>query len=105
MRSPIANYLDVSARTNHFIAMEPSVPSSVAQSRVEPPAIPYLAGQYARHITFTLDMWRKDYRKASANSMTVIAQKLSNEDIVAVAAYYQQAESPLDTTVIGQGVT
>jgi cytochrome c553 len=65
----------------------------------EPPAIPYLAGQYAHYIAFTLDMWRKGYRKTSADSMAVIAQKLSNEDIAAVAAYYQQVESPLETAL------
>lgn len=29
----------------------------------EPPAIPYLAGQYARYIAFTLQMWQQGYRK------------------------------------------
>jgi cytochrome c553 len=65
----------------------------------EPPAIPYLAGQYAHYITFTLDMWRKGYRKNSANSMAVVAQKLNDEEIAAVAAYYQQVGSPLETAL------
>jgi cytochrome c553 len=65
----------------------------------EPPAIPYLAGQYSHYIAFTLDMWRKGYRKNSPNSMAVVAQKLNNEEIAAVSAYYQQVESPLETAL------
>jgi cytochrome c553 len=63
----------------------------------EPPAIPYLAGQYAHYIAFTLDMWRQGYRKNNPDFMAVIAKKLSDEDIAAVAAYYQQVQSPLET--------
>jgi cytochrome c553 len=57
----------------------------------EPPAIPYLAGQYAHYIEFTLQMWRRGFRKSSADSMEVVAKQLSDQDIAAVAAYYQQA--------------
>jgi cytochrome c553 len=56
----------------------------------EPPVIPYLAGQYAHYIGFTLQMWQEGFRKNSPDAMAAIAQKLSNEDIAAVAAYYQQ---------------
>jgi cytochrome c553 len=63
----------------------------------EPPAIPYLAGQYAHYIAFTLDMWRQGYRKNNPDFMAVIAKKLTDEDIAAVAAYYQQVHSPLET--------
>jgi len=62
----------------------------------EPPAIPYLAGQYAHYIAFTLGMWRQGYRKNSANTMGVIAEKLSDDEIAAVAAYYQQVNAPLE---------
>jgi cytochrome c553 len=62
----------------------------------EPPAIPYLAGQYGHYIAFTLDMWRKGFRKNSEDAMGVVAQKLSDEEIAAVAAYYQQVHSPLE---------
>ena len=65
----------------------------------EPPAIPYLAGQYSHYIAFTLDMWRKGYRKTSAGSMAVVAHKLNDEEIAAVAAYYQQVQSPLETAL------
>ena len=63
----------------------------------EPPAIPYLAGQYAHYIDFTLQMWRQGFRKNSLNTMGVIANKLDDEEIAAVAAYYQQVQSTLET--------
>jgi cytochrome c553 len=59
----------------------------------EPPAIPYLAGQYAHYIQFTLQMWRQGFRESSADSMEVVAKQLSDQDIAAVAAYYQQVRS------------
>ena len=62
----------------------------------EPPAIPYLAGQYAHYIQFTLQMWRQGFRKSSADSMEVVAKQLSDQDIAAVAAYYQQVRSAGD---------
>ena len=63
----------------------------------EPPAIPYLAGQYAHYIAFALEMWRQGFRRTSPGSMAVIAKKLDDQDIAAVAAYYQQVQSPLET--------
>jgi cytochrome c553 len=62
----------------------------------EPPAIPYLAGQYAHYIDFTLDMWRTGFRKSSPESMEVVAKKLDGEDLAAIAAYYQQVRGPGD---------
>ena len=62
----------------------------------EPPAIPYLAGQYAHYIAFTLQMWQQGFRKNSLNTMGVIANKLDNQEIAAVAAYYQQVQSTLE---------
>jgi cytochrome c553 len=64
----------------------------------EPPAIPYLAGQYAHYIAFTLQMWRQGFRKNSPDAMGVIANKLDDQEIAAVAAYYQQVQSTLETT-------
>jgi len=61
----------------------------------EPPAIPYLAGQYGQYLTFTLQMWRQGFRKNSPDAMAVVAHNLSDEDIAAVSAYYQQVRSPL----------
>ncbi len=60
----------------------------------EPPAIPYLAGQYAHYIAFTLQMWQEGVRKNSPDAMAVIAKKLDSHEIAAVAAYYQQVLSP-----------
>jgi cytochrome c553 len=62
----------------------------------EPPAIPYLAGQYGHYIAFTLQMWRKGFRKNSPDAMGVIAEKLDDQEIAAVAAYYQQVQSTLE---------
>jgi cytochrome c553 len=56
--------------------------------------IPYLAGQYAHYIGFTLQMWQQGFRKNSHDAMEVIAKKLDDQDIAAVAAYYQQVNSP-----------
>jgi cytochrome c553 len=62
----------------------------------EPPAIPYLAGQYSHYTAFTLQMWQQGYRKNSPNEMTVIAKKLDDQEIAAVAAYYQQVQATLE---------
>ena len=64
-----------------------------------PPVIPYLAGQYAHYIAFTLQMWRIGFRKNSPNAMAVIANELDDQAIAAVAAYYQQVNSPLSGAV------
>jgi cytochrome c553 len=61
----------------------------------EPPVIPYLAGQYAHYVAFTLQMWQEGFRKNSLDAMEVIAKKLGDQEILAVAAYYQQVDSPL----------
>ena len=63
----------------------------------EPPAIPYLAGQYGHYIVFTLQMWRQGFRNNSPDAMGVIANKLDDQEIAAVAAYYQQVKSTLET--------
>jgi len=63
----------------------------------EPPVVPYLSGQYAHYITFTLQMWQEGFRKNSPDAMAVIAKKLDDKDILAVADYYQQVSSPLES--------
>jgi cytochrome c553 len=60
------------------------------QGTGEPPAIPYLHGQYAQYIAFTLRMWQQGYRKSNPQMMAAIAKKLDDDDIAAVAAYFQQ---------------
>jgi len=57
----------------------------------EAPSIPYLAGQYAHYTAFTLEMWREGYRRNSTEAMAMFADQLSDEEIQALAAYYQQA--------------
>lgn len=54
------------------------------------PAIPYLAGQYADYTILQLQMWQSGSRKDSADAMADIAKRLSEQDMAAVAAYYQQ---------------
>jgi cytochrome c553 len=61
----------------------------------EPPVIPYLAGQYVHYIAFTLQMWQEGFRKNSPDAMEAIAKTLDDQDILAVAVYYQQVNSPL----------
>jgi cytochrome c553 len=63
----------------------------------EPPVIPYLAGQYAHYTAFTLQMWQEGFRKNSPDAMALIAKKLDDQDILAVAAYYQQVSSPVES--------
>jgi cytochrome c553 len=63
----------------------------------EPPAIPYLAGQYAHYTAFELKMWRSGFRKSSPESMEQVARRLDDEDIASVAAYFQQVRSSAKT--------
>jgi cytochrome c553 len=63
----------------------------------EPPAIPYLAGQYAHYTSFELRMWQLGFRKNSPEGMAVIAGLLNDQDIAAVAAYFQQIRSAVPT--------
>jgi cytochrome c553 len=64
----------------------------------EPPAIPSLAGQYAHYVAFELQMWQRGYRQSSPGIMRVIAAKLDDQDIAAVAAYYQQLPAAQKTS-------
>jgi len=65
----------------------------------EPPVIPYLAGQYAHYIAFTLQMWQEGFRKNSPDAMGAIAKTLDDQETLAVAAYYQEVNSALGTAV------
>jgi cytochrome c553 len=58
-----------------------------------PPRLPYLAGQYARVIALQLRMWKLGYRKDNPETMVLFATQLDDEEIAAVAAYYQQVRS------------
>jgi cytochrome c553 len=59
----------------------------------EPPAIPYLGGQYARYTAFQLTMWKRGFRKNSPDSMADVAKRLNDQEIAAVAAYFQQVDA------------
>ena len=59
----------------------------------EPPAIPYLGGQYARYTAFQLTMWKRGYRKNSPDAMADVAKRLNDQEIAAVAAYFQQVDA------------
>jgi len=55
----------------------------------EPPTVPYLAGQYAHYITVQIQMFRDGNRKSQ--QMQDPAHSLREQDIAAVAAYFEQA--------------
>jgi cytochrome c553 len=63
------------------------------QGNGQPGIAPYLGGQYADYIAFTLHMWQRGYRKNSPDVMEAFAQKLDDQQIAAVAAYYQQVRA------------
>lgn len=65
-----------------------------------PPAIPYLAGQYADYIATELGMWKSGSRNNSPDAMAPIARQLDDQEIAAVAAFYQQARS--SAAVVGK---
>jgi cytochrome c553 len=59
----------------------------------ELPTIPYLAGQYAHYTAFELQMWQRGFRRNSPEAMGLFAKKLDDQEIAALAAYYQQVHS------------
>jgi cytochrome c553 len=59
----------------------------------EPPTIPYLAGQYARYTALELLMWQRGFRRNNPEAMGMFSKKLDQDEIAAVAAYYQQLRS------------
>jgi cytochrome c553 len=67
------------------------------------PPMPYLAGQYAHYIAFTLHMWKGGFRKNSPDLMAPIAKQLDDQEIAAVAAYYQQVRRPAGTAEPSSG--
>jgi quinohemoprotein ethanol dehydrogenase len=66
-----------------------------AEGAGQPPTIPYLSGQYGHYIAFELYMWQHGFRKTSPDAMALFAKQLDDQDIAAVAAYYQQLPSIL----------
>jgi cytochrome c553 len=55
----------------------------------EPPTYPYLAGQHGGYLTAALGEWKNGTRKTDPSmQMNMIARRLSDSDIAALAAYY-----------------
>jgi cytochrome c553 len=73
---------------------EKQVPGCVnchgADGAGQSPTIPYLGGQYGHYIAFELQMWQRGFRKTSEKAMALFAKQLDDQDIAALAAYYQQ---------------
>ena len=59
----------------------------------EPPAIPYLAGQYEHYIALQLTLWQRGFRNNSPDAMADVAKRLDAQDIAAVAAYFQHVDA------------
>jgi cytochrome c553 len=53
-----------------------------------PPSVPYLAGQYSDYIRLQFQMYRQGYRKTA--QMGDPARNLRDQDVAAVAAYFEQ---------------
>jgi len=64
----------------------------------EPPAIPYLAGQYASYIALEWRMWRRGFRKSSPGAMACLAENLTDKEIAAAAAYYEQVRGSAEAS-------
>jgi cytochrome c553 len=54
--------------------------------------VPYLGGQYSHYIRLQIQVFRQGYRKSE--QMLVPAHNLSEQDIIAVAAYFEQTSRP-----------
>lgn len=61
----------------------------------EPPAVPYLAGQYGHYITVQIQMFRLGNRKSQ--QMQDPSHALRQQDVDAVAAYFEQASRSVTT--------
>ena len=57
------------------------------------PTVPYLAGQYEHYTAFELQMWQRGFRRNSPTTMTLFSKLLDDQEVAALAAYYQQLGS------------
>jgi cytochrome c553 len=65
----------------------------------EPPAIPWLAGQFGPYISAQLRDWRGKIRKNDGGQqMGALVGRLDDRDIAAVAEYYQQVATATSAT-------
>src|SRR5260370_4910860 len=65
-----------------------------AEGAGESPTVPYLAGQYAHYTALQLQMWQRGFRRNSPTTMRLFANNLDDQNIAALAAYYQQLQAP-----------
>ncbi len=64
----------------------------------ESPTVPYLTGQYEQYTAIVLQMWLRGFRSNSPTTMTLFSKLLNDQEIAALAAYYQTlgaASTPL----------
>ena len=71
------------------IAMGPAAPASRRRSRILRDNTPTTSPS-------SCEMWQRGFRKNSPDAMAVVAKKLDEQEIAAVAAYYQQVRAPLE---------
>ena len=68
------------------------------------PSFPYLAGQYAPYTEFQLQLWqRKQRRNDPFNVMAHIARRLNDDDIKALALYFETLRPGDDTRDTASG--
>ncbi|WP_242489804.1 c-type cytochrome [Noviherbaspirillum cavernae] len=61
----------------------------------EPPGYPYLAGQHHGYLVASLTAWKNGTRSTDpSQQMNIIAKRLSDSDIAALAAYYAAQPAP-----------
>jgi cytochrome c553 len=61
----------------------------------EPPVYPYLSGQHASYLTQALGEWKSGARNTDPSmQMNMIAKRLSDADISALASYYAAQPAP-----------
>jgi cytochrome c553 len=90
---------DLVAR-GQYIATEGNLPNRVQacischgpNGNGEPPAIPYLSGQYKHYIQVQLLTFKKGYRKDV--QMGNVGHRVSDEEAAAVASYFDQLPLP-----------
>jgi cytochrome c553 len=65
----------------------------------EPPTYPYLGGQHAGYLSAALTEWKNGTRNTDPSlQMNLIAKRLSNADIAALASYYASLSPPAAET-------
>jgi cytochrome c553 len=60
---------------------------------------PYLAGQSAAYVTGALEEWKDNRRAGRKGAMAIEAERLTEEDIAAVAAYFSSRTVPASSAL------